>query len=138
MNKNSYPLTEIVLLGFWLKLLPWMFIWFYATIYFFVKNILSEWIIVFSEYHIRMFLFIFWLRNRPSIKYVSNSGNEEGVIQNVYRCEQEEGVEKSVINTYVLNGCPKQMLCNFFCALVWASTLENHRQQGKCHCFLPS
>ena len=29
---------------------------------------------------------------------------------------------------------PKQMLWNIFCALVRPSTLERHRQQGKC-CF---
>ena len=31
-------ITDIVLLGFWLILLPWMFISSYTTIYFFVKN----------------------------------------------------------------------------------------------------
>ena len=34
-------------------------------------------------------------------------------------------------------GGPKQMLWNIFCALVRPGTLENHRQQGKCRCFLP-
>ena len=29
----------------------------------------------FSEYDIGMLLFVFWLRNRPSIKYVRNWGN---------------------------------------------------------------
>ena len=32
----------------------------------------------FSEYDIRMFLFIFWLRGRPPIKYSRNWGNEGG------------------------------------------------------------
>ena len=32
----------------------------------------------FSEYDIRMLLFIFWLRNRPSIKYVPNWENGGG------------------------------------------------------------
>ena len=33
-----------------------------------------------------MFLFVFWLRKRPSIKYVRNQGNGGGIIQNVYKC----------------------------------------------------
>ena len=43
-----------------------------------------------------MFLFVFWLTNRPSIKYIRNQenggGGERGgaVIQNVYRCVQGE------------------------------------------------
>ena len=32
-------ITDILLLGFWLTLLPWMFILSYTTIYFFVKNL---------------------------------------------------------------------------------------------------
>ena len=32
----------------------------------------------FSQYGIRMILFVFWLRNRPSIKYVWNWGNRGG------------------------------------------------------------
>ena len=35
------------------------------------------------------------------------------------------------IRTYLMGG-PKQMLWNIFCALVRPSTLEHHRQQGKC------
>ena len=49
----------------------------------------------FSEYDIGMLLFVFWLRNRPSIKYVSNLDNGEGIIQSVYRCVQGRGVEIS-------------------------------------------
>ena len=37
-----------------------------------------------------MFLFVFWLRNIPFIKYVRNTGNGGGFIQNVYRCGQGE------------------------------------------------
>ena len=54
-----------------------MFILYYTIIYFFVKNFFFE-CLYFSEYDIRMFLFVFWLRNRPSIKYVRNQGNGEG------------------------------------------------------------
>ena len=35
-------LTDILLLGFWLTLLPWMFILSYTTIYFFEENFLFE------------------------------------------------------------------------------------------------
>ena len=38
---------------------------------FFRKEFFFE-CLYFSEYDIRMFLFVFWLRNRPSIKYVRN------------------------------------------------------------------
>ena len=41
---------------------------------FFRKELFFEYL-YFSEYNIRMFLFIFWLRNRLSIKYVRNWGN---------------------------------------------------------------
>ena len=49
-------ITDIVLLGFWLILLPWMFISSYITIYFFVKNAFSFECLYFSKYDIRMFL----------------------------------------------------------------------------------
>ena len=85
-------MTDIVLLGFWLILLPWMFISSYTTIYFFIKNFFFKYL-CFSQYDIRMFLFVFWLRNRPSLKYVRNWGNG-GAHPN---CVQGEGVEKTVI-----------------------------------------
>ena len=44
---------------------------------FFVKNFFFE-CLYFSEYDIRMFLIVFWLRNGPSIKYVRNYGNGGG------------------------------------------------------------
>ena len=64
-------ITGSVQLGFPLILLPEMFISYYTIIYFLVKNFFSE-CLYFSEYNILMFLFVFWLRNRPSIKYVRN------------------------------------------------------------------
>ena len=70
-------IAEIVLLGFSLILLPGMFILYYTIIYFFVKIFFYE-CLYFSEYDIRMFLFVFWLRNRPSFKYVRNKGNGGG------------------------------------------------------------
>ena len=66
-----------------------MFISSYTTIYIFAKNFLFEFS-YFSEYYVRKFLFVFWLRNRPSIKYLRNWGNRGGIIQNMYRYVQEE------------------------------------------------
>ena len=60
-------ITAIALLDFSLILLPGMFVSYYTIIYFFVNNFLY-----FTEYDIPMFLFGFWLRNRPSIRYVRN------------------------------------------------------------------
>ena len=44
---------------------------------FFSKDFVFE-CLYFSEYDIRMVLFVFWLRVRPSIKYLNNWGNEAG------------------------------------------------------------
>ena len=52
-----------------------MFLSYYTIIYFFVKIFFFEYL-YFSEYDIGMFLFVFCLRNRPSIKYVLNERNE--------------------------------------------------------------
>ena len=46
-----------------------MFISSYTTIYFFVKNFFFE-CLYFSEYDLRVFIFLFWLGNRPSIKLI--------------------------------------------------------------------
>ena len=48
-----------------------MFISYYTVIYFLRKEFIFK-CLCFSEYDIGMFLFVFWLRNRPSIKYVRN------------------------------------------------------------------
>ena len=76
---------QIVLLGFWLILFPWMFISSCTTIYFFVK---IYYISVNAIYECS-YLFFFWLRNRPSIKNLRSWGTE-GVMQNVYRCTHGE------------------------------------------------
>ena len=75
--KKVTPVTDTVILGFWLIILPWMFISSYTTIYFFIKIFFFK-CLYFSEFDIQMFLFAFWLRNRPSIKYVCNWGNGRG------------------------------------------------------------
>ena len=67
-------ITDNALLVFWLILIPSVFISSYTTIYFFVNNFVFE-CLYFSECDIWMFLFVFWLRYRPSIKYVRNWGN---------------------------------------------------------------
>ena len=76
-------ITDIALLGFSLILLPGMFISYCTIIYFFVYIYIYIYIYIFeclyfSEYDIPMFLFVFWLRNRPSIKYVRRQGNGGG------------------------------------------------------------
>ena len=73
---------DIELLDFLLIRFP-----FNTTIYFFVKNYFFSECFYFSEYSIRMLLFVFWLRNTSSTKYVRNWGV---VIQNVYRCVQRD------------------------------------------------
>ena len=63
--------TDIVLLGFLINAAP-------RTVYFnlhyhsFFRKELFFQSLYFSEYDIRMILFIFWLRNRLSIKYAHN------------------------------------------------------------------
>ena len=70
--------ADIVLLGFSLILLPGMFILCFIRHFhlFFVKNSFFEFLYL-SEYDIRMFLCVFWLRNMPSMQYVRNQGNGE-------------------------------------------------------------
>ena len=70
-------ITDIVLLGFLLILLP--FISSNITINFFVMNLIFFFeCLCFSEYETRMLLFVFWLTNRSSIKYVCNWGHGGG------------------------------------------------------------
>ena len=104
-------ITDVVLLGFWLILLPGMFISSYTTIYFFVKNFFFE-CLYFSEYDIRMFLFVFWLRNRPFIKYVRNLGNGEGHPKCVQVCTGWEEYHASCVRTHL------HYLFSFFCLVV--------------------
>ena len=61
-----------------------------------LKNLFLFECLYFSEYDIWI-LFIFWLRNRPSIKYVRKCGNGGGSSK-TWRCAYRgRGVEKSVI-----------------------------------------
>ena len=60
-----------------------------------LKNFFFFEYLYFSEYDIRMLLFVFWLRSRSSIKYVRNTGIIQGIMfTGAYR---GKGVGKSVI-----------------------------------------
>ena len=61
----------------------------------------------FSQYDTRMLLFVFfWLRNRPSIKYVryGNGGGNPKCVQ--VRTERGELKNRS-LDTFLLNGWPQ-------------------------------
>ena len=94
----AQSITEIALLGFWLIMLPGMFISSYTVTYFFVNNFFSE-CLYFGEYVIRMFLLVFWLRNKPSIKYVRNWRNRRGHQKCVQVRTGGEGYHASCVST---------------------------------------
>ena len=80
-------IPDIVLLGFWLMLLSWMFISSCTTIYFLQRSLfflmfIFQWI-RYSNVFIR-----FWLRKEPSIQYVCNwwgDGESSKICTVVYR-----------------------------------------------------
>ena len=75
-------ITDIALLGFWLMLLPWMFISCYTTI-FLRKQIFQMfifWWIRFSD----VLMFYSWERGHPLSTYATEGDRE--VIQNAYSC----------------------------------------------------
>ena len=72
-----------------------------TTIYFFVMNYFFFECLYFSEYDIWMLLFIFWLRNRPSIKYVRNWGNGGGHPKCVQVRTGGEGYHTSYARTHL-------------------------------------
>ena len=77
-------ITDIVLLGFWLIVLPEFL--FHPALPFIFSWIFFK-CLYFSEYDIQMFLLVFWLRNRPSIKYERNWQNGGERVHS--KCEQE-------------------------------------------------
>ena len=92
-------ITDIVLLGFWLILLLWMFISSY--IYFFVNNF-SFRCLCFSKYDIRMFIFAFRLRNRLSLSTYATErmeGDSSKMCAGAYR---GRGVSPHLECTYAL------------------------------------
>ena len=71
-----------------------------------------------------MLLFVHWLRNRPSIKYLRNWGNGGRIIQIAYTCVQGEGslkIDHKILNTYVLNGWPQKHFVEYFLCIGWAN-----------------
>ena len=89
-------ITDIVLLGLLLILLPWLFISSYTTIYFIVKNFFSNFYISVNTIFKCSYLF-FWMRNRPSIQYVCNWDNGGGSSKMRTGVYLGRGVENSVI-----------------------------------------
>ena len=105
----------IALLGFWLILFPWNFLFILHYHLFFVNNILFG-CLYFSEYDIRMFLFVFWLRNRPSIKYVRKWRNWGwgGSHPKCVKMRTGGGVEKSVIRYVRTKWMDANKCCGIF------------------------
>ena len=74
----------------------------------------------FSEYDIRMFLYVFWLRNRPSIKYVRNweNGGEVWLDSKCVQVHTEgEGYHTLCVRTHLhyLFSCFYLMVYCFIC-----------------------
>ena len=61
-----------------------------------------------------MFLFAFWLRNRPSIKYVHNWGNGEGSCKLCTGAYWGKGLKNLSQDTYELNGWPQTNAVEYF------------------------
>ena len=94
----------------------------YTTIYFFVKKFIFFECLYFSEYNIRISLYVFCLRKGPSVKYVRNWwGGMERVIQNAYNCVQEGGgCHVSCVRTHLhyLVSCFLQQFCLIVSCLI--------------------
>ena len=106
----AQSITYIVVLGFWLIRLPWMFISSYTAIYFFVKNFFFE-CLYFIEYDIRMYLFVFGWEIGHSLSTYTTKGMEGGHPKFVQVRTGGGTLKNRSYNTYV-------MLWNIFSALV--------------------
>ena len=98
-------------------MLPGTFISSSPTIYFFPIIFFFECLcLYFSEYDIQMFLFVFWLRNRPSIKYVTR-GMEEDHPKCVQVPTEGEGYHTLCVGThlYYLFLCSRLTVSCFIC-----------------------
>ena len=95
-------ITDIVLLGFSLILLPGMFISYYTIIYFFVNNFFSNVYISVNTIFECSYLSFGWEIGHPLSMYVTRG--MEGVIQDVYRCVQgKRGITLHVhVRTYTI------------------------------------
>ena len=96
-------ITDIVLLGFSLILLPGMFISYYTIIYFFVKNFFSNVYISVNTIFECSYLSFGWEIGHPLSMYVTRG--IEGFMQNVYRYVQgESGITLHVyVPTYTIS-----------------------------------
>ena len=84
----------------------------------------------FSEYDIRMLLFIFWLRNRLSINYVSNCRTEGEPSKMCIGAQRGRKVEKSVLRYVRI----KWMAPNKFCGIFfvhWFGQVQQRKMSKK-------
>ena len=84
--------TVIVLLGFWLILLPWMFISSYTTIYFFVKNFFLECLCSVNTIFKCSYLFSGWEIGQPLGAYATG-GIETGSCKMRTGAYREKGLK---------------------------------------------
>ena len=75
--KKVTPVTDTVILGFWLIILPWMFISSYTTIYFFIKIFFSNVYISVNLIFKCSYLLFGWEIGHPLSMYATG-GMEEG------------------------------------------------------------
>ena len=61
-----------------------------------------------------MFSFVIWLRNRPSIKYVRNWGNERGSSKMCTGAFRGRGLKNRSKDTYILSGWPETNVVEYF------------------------
>ena len=108
----------------------------YLILFFRKEDIYFFECLYFSEYDIGMLLFVFWLRNRPSIKYVRNWRNGGGHP----RCVQVQIGERGITPHFYLHTY-RQLLFSCFClkvschylhwkagvfVYIWISTRNRH------------
>ena len=104
-------ITDIVLLGFWLTLPPWMAISSYTIIYFFVKNFFSNVYISGDTIFECSYLF-FLMRSRLST--YATGAMEGGHPKDVQVCTCGEGLKNRSLDTYVLNEWPQINVAEYF------------------------
>ena len=97
---------------FLINIAPWNVYFILHYHLFFRKDFFYE-CLYFSEYDIRMFLFVFWLRNRPSFKYVRSKGNGGGSFKVFIDKYMGRGISR-VMCMYA----PLHYLFSYFCLMV--------------------
>ena len=73
----------------------------YLILFFRKEDIYFFECLYFSEYDVGMLLFVFWLRNRPSIKYVRNWRNGGGSSKMCTGANRGEGYHASFLPTHL-------------------------------------